>query len=80
MALLHEDVSEKILAAAIEVHRNLRPVLLESTYEACLIHELAARGVRVASQVALPVIYKGLPIDCAYRMDLIVEEKIVVEI
>lgn len=60
MALLHEEVTEAILAAAIEVHRTLGPGLLESTYEACLFHELSARKTKVAVQVALPVIYKGL--------------------
>jgi GxxExxY protein len=69
-----------VIAACIEVHRHLGPGLLESTYESCLCHELALRGVSFQRQVPLPLSYKGLQLDCSYRMDLLVEEKIVVEL
>jgi GxxExxY protein len=70
----------KIIGAAIEVHKQLGPGLLESAYEQCLCHELALRDVRFARQLALPVRYKGLLIDIAYRMDLVVEAAVIVEL
>ena len=79
-AMDREDVTERVLGAAIEVHRALGPGLLESTYEACLALELAERGVRFERQVGLPVLYRGLRLECGYRVDLIVEETVVVEV
>ena len=75
-----DQISDKIIGAAIEVHRNLGPGLLESTYEACLVQELVPRGVSVPRQVELPVRYKGQLIECGYRIDLLVEELVVVEL
>ena len=69
-----------IIGAAIEVHRALGPGLLESAYEACLAYELSQRGLKVERQKPLPVIYKDVKLDCGYRMDLLVEDKVVVEI
>lgn len=69
-----------ILDAAFEVHRELGPGLLESAYEHCLLYELAQMGLRVESQLALPVVYKGSKLDCGYRIDLKVEDKVIVEI
>ena len=69
------DVTEEIIGAAIEVHRALGPGLLESTYEACLLHELGARRLNTERQKALPVFYKGHRVDCGYRIDVIVELK-----
>jgi GxxExxY protein len=69
-----------IIGAAIEVHRQLGPGLLESAYEECLCHELHLRGLSFERQVALPVSYKGLQLDCGYRIDLIVEQEVVVEL
>ncbi|SPF47132.1 conserved hypothetical protein [Candidatus Sulfotelmatobacter kueseliae] len=69
-----------IIGAAIEVHRQLGPGLLESAYEECLCHELHLRGLAFERQVALPVSYKGLQLDCGYRIDLIVEREVVVEL
>ena len=69
-----------IIGAAIEVHRVLGPGLLESTYEECLCHELYLRGLSFERQVALPVSYKGLQLDCGYKIDLIVEREVVVEL
>jgi GxxExxY protein len=73
-------VTQGIIGAAIEVHRHLGPGLLESVYEACLCHELGIVGLRFERQVHLPVVYKGLTLESAYRADLIVEDLIVVEI
>ena len=64
----------------MKVHSALGPGLLESTYEACLLHELRKQGLRVDRQVALPVVYDGVTIDLGYRMDLLVEDLIVVEL
>jgi GxxExxY protein len=74
------DLSERIIGAAIDVHRALGPGLLESVYEECLCHELQKRGVRFERQKALPVMYGEVKLSCAYRMDLVVENAIVVEI
>jgi GxxExxY protein len=69
-----------IIGAAIEVHRHLGPGLLESAYEECLCHELHLRGIDFRHQVDLPVEYKGLKLDCSYRLDLMVHEEVVVEL
>jgi GxxExxY protein len=69
-----------IIGAAIEVHRNLGPGLLESAYEECLCHELHLRGMDCKRQVPLPVLYKGLKLDCGYKIDLIVQDEVVVEL
>ena len=73
-------ITEGIIGAAIEVHRALGPGLLESAYESCLAFELAEQGFKVERQKALPVLYKGVKIDCGYRLDLLVEESVIVEI
>lgn len=70
----------QIVSSAIEVHRQLGPGLLESAYEECLCHELRLRGVHFSRQVPVPLIYKGLPLDCRYQIDLVVEEEVVVEL
>ena len=72
--------TSRIIGAAIEVHRQLGPGLLESVYEECLCHELSLRGIRFVRQVDIPVIYKGLKLDCGYRLDLVVEDEIIVEL
>ena len=69
------DISREVIGAAIEVHRNLGPGLLESTYEACLAYELRQRDFEVKQQVALPVHYRGVRLDCGYRIDLLVEKQ-----
>ena len=74
------EISEKIIGASIQVHRTLGPGLLESAYEACLKYELEKRGLKVSSQVELPVIYDGMKIDLGYRLDLLVEESGIVEL
>jgi len=74
------EISEKIIGAAIQAHTTLGPGLLESTYEACLKYELQKRGLNVLSQVGLPVIYDGMKIDLGYRLDLLVEDAVIVEL
>jgi len=69
-----------IIGAAIEVHRHLGPGLLESAYEQCLCRELHLRGIEFRCQIDLPVLYKGLKLDCGYKIDLIVSEEIIVEL
>jgi len=70
----------KIIECSINVHRELGPGLLESTYEQCLFFELTENNIRCKTQVALPVIYKGNNIDCGYRIDMIVEDRVIVEL
>ena len=74
------QISGIILDAAIAVHTALGPGLLESAYQACLAYELTSRGLRVQTQVPLPIKYRGVCVDAAYRMDLIVEDLVVIEI
>src|SRR5438045_2840176 len=76
----HNAITDKIIGAAIEVHRLLGPGLLESAYEECLCHELGLVGLHFQRQVHLPVVYKGLRLDCSYKMDLVVEDCVVVEL
>jgi GxxExxY protein len=78
--LLHEDLTEKVIGAAIEVHRTLGPGLLESAYEECLCRELDLRGLAFQRQVPLPVEYKGVKLDCGYRLDLVVQDLVVLEL
>lgn len=73
-------ITRQIIAAAMKVHSMLGPGLLESAYHACLLHELHKHGLRLASQVGLPVVYDGEQIDLGYRIDLIVESAVIVEI
>jgi GxxExxY protein len=74
------DITGATLAAAIEVHRTLGPGLLESTYLPCLLHELTLRDLRVVTQQPVPIVYKELVLDVIYRVDLIVEGRVVVEV
>lgn len=69
-----------IIGAAIEVHRVLGPGLLESAYEACLVHELRLKNLRIEYQKPLPVFYKDVKLDCGYRLDLVVENQVIVEV
>jgi GxxExxY protein len=75
-----DRITGEIIGAAIEVHRELGPGLLESAYEQCLCHEMTLRGLRFQRQVELPVLYKGVQLDCGYRMDMVVEGLVVVEL
>jgi GxxExxY protein len=78
--LLHEALTERVIGAAIEVHRALGPGLLESAYEECLCHEFHLRSIAFQRQVPLPVEYKGVHLDCGYRIDLIAEDALVLEL
>lgn len=81
MNLVHgSDLSERVIGLAIEVHRQLGPGLLEATYEACLCFELEQAGVRFGHQGPLPVVYKRIRLDCGYRIDIAVEDDILIEI
>ena len=73
-------LSGQVVNASMEVHTQLGPGLLESAYELCLERELATRGLKIERQVAVPVFYKGVQLDAGYRIDLLVEKKLVVEV
>lgn len=74
------ELTSRIILAAVEVHRHLGPGLLESAYETCLCQELMLQDIDFLRQVPLPVIYKGEALDCSYRMDLIVQDRVVLEL
>ena len=75
-----DELSNRVIGCALEVHRNLGPRLLESTYEQCLAHELKISGIPFRLQHPLPVEYKGIKLDCGYRIDLLVDHSIIVEL
>jgi GxxExxY protein len=75
-----DKLSNRVIGCAIEVHKNLGPGLLESAYEQCLAHELSRAGIRFKTQVPLPVDYKGVKLDCGYRLGLVVDGKLIVEL
>jgi GxxExxY protein len=74
------EITEQIIASAMDVHRHLGPGLLESAYEICLCHELKLREINFERQKKLPLEYKGMNLDCGYRLDLLVENQVVVEL
>jgi len=74
------NLSEQVLGAAIDVHTELGPGLLESTYERCLAHELSLRGIQGIRQKKQPITYKGLELDEGYRLDILVENQIILEL
>jgi GxxExxY protein len=79
--MLHEEeLTSQIIGAGIEVHRELGPGLLESAYEACLCFELSLRSIPFKRQVLLPIVYKSKRVDCGYRADVIVADKVVIEV
>lgn len=78
--MTENEISNKIIGAAIEVHKQLGPGLLESSYEVCLAYELKQLGLYIQTQVALPVIYKEVKLEAGYRIDLLVENKVIIEI
>jgi GxxExxY protein len=75
-----DPLTGKVIGAAIEVHRHLGPGLLESAYEECLCWELAQLGLACRRQVPLPVVYKGIKLDCGYRLDVVVEGGLILEL
>jgi GxxExxY protein len=74
------DLTREIIGAAIEVHRQLGPGMLESAYEECLSYELAGRGLSVVRQKPVPVIYKEVKLECGYRIDMLVNDTVVLEL
>lgn len=78
--LLEQDLTGRIIAAAIRVHKALGPGLLESAYEACFHHALTSDGLLAERQVPMPVLFEGVRVDAGYRMDLLVQKKVIVEL
>ena len=78
--MVQDQITEKIIGAAMKVHSALGPGLLESAYQACLLYELKEQGLNVESEVVLPVVYEGKEIDAGYRLDLLVEDQVIVEL
>jgi GxxExxY protein len=74
------QITGGVVGTAIEVHRALGPGLLESAYEACLAYELVQQGLKVEQQKPIPVVYKEIRLDCGYRLDLLVEQQVMVEV
>jgi GxxExxY protein len=74
------EITSTIIGAAIEVHRHLGPGLLESAYQQCLLYEMQRKGLKFNTQVKVPVKYREVALDCGYKLDLIVEEKVIVEL
>lgn len=75
-----DELSNRVIGCALEVHRELGPGLLESTYEQCLAHELKLSGIRFKLQHPQPVDYKGVRLDCGYRADVLIEDKLIIEL
>jgi GxxExxY protein len=78
--MIFDELSNRVIGCALEVHRELGPGLLESTYEQCLAHELKLNGIAFELQHPLPVKYKGIRLDCGYRVDVLVEDKLIIEL
>jgi GxxExxY protein len=77
---MDKELTQKVIGCAIEVHKQLGPGLLESTYEKCLLHELNLNGITTESQVALPIYYKRVKIETGYRLDLLVDSELIIEL
>ena len=75
-----DELSNRVIGCAIEVHRILGPGLLENTYKQCLVYEILQKNMKVLSEVELPVMYKDVQIACGYRIDLLVEDALVIEL
>ena len=78
--LKRDPLTDRVIGLAIEVHRGLGPGLLESAYEECLCYELKENEVSFKRQVPLPVVYKSVKLDCSYRMDIVVDERLILEL
>src|SRR5258705_8289062 len=78
--MTENEISEKIIGCAIQVHRELGPGLLESSYQECLYFELIQSGLLVEKQKPLPLVYKEVKLECGYRLDLLVENKVIIEV
>ena len=75
-----QDLTPEVIAAAIQVHRKMGPGLLESAYEACLAHEVKKLGLAVERQKPVPVVYESIKLDCGFRADLVIENRLVIEL
>lgn len=78
--MIENEITEKIIGCAIKVHKNLGPGLLESAYQKCLSYELKKAGLKVQKEKPLPLVYEDVKLECGYRLDLLVEDTIIVEI
>jgi GxxExxY protein len=78
--MLINQITQKIIGCAIEVHKILGPGLLESVYEECLAFELSSQRLLVERQVPLPVVYKNIELECGYRIDILVEDSVIIEL
>ena len=78
--MVRDPVTEKVIGCAIEVHRALGPGLLESAYEQCMARELSLHSIRFRLQVPVPVQYKGIDLECGYRIDLLIDDQVLVEL
>ena len=78
--MIYEKITEPVIQAAIEVHENLGPGLLESAYEQCLAYELRQKGIKFKLQHALPVEYRGIKLDCGYRIDVLIEDHLIIDL
>ena len=76
----NDALTERVIGFAIQVHRHLGPGLLESAYEECLCYELREHEIAFRRQVPLPIVYKGIRLDCGYRLDILVEEQVILEL
>ena len=80
MNMTENEIAKKIIGCALEVHKNLGPGLLESAYQECLFYELRQNGLHVAKEKSIPLVYGDVQLECGYRIDLLVENKVVIRI
>ena len=80
MVRVNDPLAEAVIAAAITVHSVLGPGLMESAYQRCLIHELRSRQIAFAADTPVPIVYDGIQLDCGYRLDLLVDNRLIVEL
>ena len=78
--MIHQELTQKIIGCAIEVHRQLGPGLLESAYQECLIYELTQSRLKIEKEISMPILYKDIKLNQGYRIDILVEDKIVLEL
>ncbi len=78
--MTENEIAHKVIGCAIEIHKSLGPGLLESAYQECLCHKLQEEGLRIYKQKPMPLIYEEVHLECGYRIDILVEDKVVIEI
>ena len=79
LKMTYKEISYAVIGAAMSVHKELCPGLLEKAYQECLCYEIAKLGLHVEKEIAMPLIYQGVQLDCGFRMDMLVENKLVIE-